>query len=53
MNCLGVFDHFVGMALKGLNRLMENLLKKNNEFKDFVAFILRHQTLYSLLEDIT
>ena len=26
-NCLGVFDHFMGFALKGLKEIMETLVK--------------------------
>ena len=28
-NCLGVFDHFVGLALKGLKHFRKGFLEKN------------------------
>ena len=33
-NCLSMFDHFVGLALKGLKNIFSNML--SNTFSDFI-----------------
>ena len=36
-NCLGVFDHFVGLALTGLRMKPVQYSSHNNEFNQFQA----------------
>ena len=39
-NCLNVFDHFVGLALKGFNFNVSDILQKSQSFWKFIIIII-------------
>ena len=58
-NCLSVFNHFVGLALKGLRSLAENLADKTEKIMSFVqnganslAFIWTKQSCFNFNENL-
>ena len=46
-NCLSVFDHFVGLVLKGLR---SDLIRYSNKFKEFVLLGVFDHFLKSVLK---
>ena len=46
-NCLSVFDHFVGLALKGLIKYGPWDTASNQQERDFPCWIFTYQQLFS------
>ena len=41
MNCLSVFDHFVGLVLKGLKQIKPRMRNYGEDMKFFLCFVRR------------